>query len=748
MTMVAFGAAGLTAVEVGAAGMAAASAIAAAETASLWLTAASVAWQVGSTLFSAFHGANQSITGPRLKDLHVQSAAFGSPMKRFWGVDRMGGELIWIGSDGKGGRGIREVAIKKEIGKGKGGGTSTTYQYFADFAISINAASNCRGCIRIWAGPKLIWDNSKTATLESILGSGIPIGVNSTVTFYDGNENQQPPPLIEALSGVGNTSAYRNQFLAVFQNFEVTQYGSIPQFSFEVFTDGDADYAQKEFYQLNDLTGAWGRQASWSYVDSMGEIVALIANQPSTYATVVDGEPALKVYRLEADGSVIRDELPPFVLASSDDTTTASLLGGNFFQGVADEPCMCAANSNFRWLIRPDEPIVTFVLPGGIPGYGDLPFAFFAKKDDAIYFLGDGGWTYGLVKYNADTGAFLAAATMATLYDDGFINQIGMGDDFLWGFHRGLTDNDKLIKFDPDTLEKLAVIDLGNHQHTNYSELMSMFVENDNSIKFIGQRAGGPNATVVFWEYADDELTELGTAPAPDGFKEGTLFVRNGVWYNGNPGRWGQYDIAIQVWAPGSEGFCVPLWKIQRDINISCGLELEDFDVTELTDCVRGYTIDQQMSGRDATLPLQRYAYYDARERDLVLEFIKRGHDSVMTIPTADMAARPSLDAALPDLIASTRGDESELPVIIHVRFKDQDAFYQTGHAYSARLTSESKNTITVDVPIVMTASKAKQIGDVMMATLWLERAPKEILVPRRYMRLDAADAVTLEVAA
>ncbi len=745
----------LIATEVGAAGAAAGAAIAAASSAASLLSAASLAWSIGSTLFSAFHGANQSVTGPRLKDLHVQSAAFGAPMKRFWGVDRMAGELVWIGSDGKGGRGIREVAIKKKLGgKGKGGGTSTTYKYFADFAISINAASNCRGVIRVWAGPKLIYDNSKTATLESKLGTGITLGDAGTITFYDGNENQKPPPLIEALSGVGNTSAYRNQFLAVFQNFEVTQYGSIPQFSFECFTDGDDAFAQKEYYQLNELAagGDFGRQDSWSYVDPNGEIIVLVGNQPNLYGSIIDGEPALKIFRLEADGSIIEDALPPFILADPLDTSTTGQVGGNFFQGVADEPCMTAANGGKRWLIRPDKPIVTFELPAGLPGFAGLsmPFDFFAKKDDAIYFMGNGGQSYGLVKCNADTGAFIAAADMATLYDFGNLAQVAMGDDFLWVLRSGHVGNTYLLKYDPDTLERLDAIDLGSHEHTLavYNEISGFFVENDNSIKLIGRRDIGVDQYAVFWEWRDGVLTELGTALAPQGFKGGTLFVRNGVWYNGNSGYCGQYDIPIQVWAPGNEGFCVPLWKIVRDICIACGMETTDINVSELTDCVRGYTIDQQMTGRDAILPLQRYGFFDGRERDLVLEFPKRGHDSVMTIPQDDMAARPSLDAELPDLIASTRAEETELPVIIHVRFKDQDASYQTGHAYSARLTSESKNTITVDVPIVMTATKAKQIADVLMANHWLERAPKEILVSRRYMRLDAADPVTLDVAA
>jgi hypothetical protein len=731
------------------AGAAGAAAVTAAATFSLstLFTGASLAWSIGSTLFSAFQGANQSVTGPRLKDLHVQSAAFGTPIKRFWGVDRMAGELIWIGSDGKGGRGIRETAHTETVGgKGKGGGTTRTYTYDADFAISINGASNCRGVIRIWAGPKLIYDNSKSATLESIIGTGLQLNSGGgEVTFYDGNEDQEPPAIIEALSGVGNTSAYRNQFLAVFSNFDVTDYGGvIPHFSFECFTEGDEAWTMKEIYAVNDyLPPGAAKQASWSFVDPNGEIVLVGGLQGINYTTVTpDGEPGIRSLRLLANGDIIPEERPP------SGTVSPSFLGGGFSSGIADEHCSVLGTAGVKWLLRPGKAITEFILPSGYSYAGGVPGSFFAKKGEFIYFLGEGAWygDMGLFKYNADTGAFLAAADIAELYSFGFTQQCCIGDDYLWVFHKGHGDSERLLKFDLDTLELIGDIDLGinNSIITGQGELEALFVTNDNSIQFIGH--GGAGA--IFHEYKDGELTLLGDALAPQGIGAGALYVRGGAWYAGSFGSWGAYDANIRVWTEGNEGFCCPLWKIVRDICLACGLEERDIDVTELTDCVRGYTLDQQMTGRDAILPLQRYGFFDGRESDLVLEFPKRGHDAVMTIPEADMAARPSLDVELPDLIAETRGEETEIPVRVHCRFKDQDATYQTGHAYAARLTSESKQTVTADVPIVMTASKAKQICDVLMANYHMERSPKEILVSRRYLPLDAADPVNLEVVA
>jgi hypothetical protein len=742
------------AAEAGTLASATALAISAAETfsTSAILQGLSLAWSIGSTISSFFQGSNQSLNGPRLKDAHVQSAAFGTPMKRFWGIDRMAGELVWVGSDGKGGRGIRESKHHLSGGKGKGGSAGVFYTYAADFAISVNAASRCKGVIRIWAGAKLIYDVSADATLQGLVGTGQNLNdQDGSVTFYDGNENQQPPALIEALAGAGNTSAYRNQFLAVFSNFDTTQYGTIPSFSFECYTDGDDEYQEKMYYDTQQKAASdAGARISWSYVSQSGEIDVLIGNNNTDFTSIQGpintrepGQPVWRMFHLTPDGAITREDLAtswPSEFPPGNATAT----------GVSDEPMMINSFNgiNVVSIIRPGQ--ATLQITGGDavpPGSGTFAYMFFAKKGDRLWIGNDGNWVRGLTVFNFPGCA--ALHWWSETYSAFVMNTYGLsmgfqkGDDFLWYLTWGnspITGNSQLlVKLDPDTLEVVGYVDLG------VNNLSSFFVENDSNIFFIGDGSFGH---VAFYKWNGTTLDALGEADALHGNPGGNLFVRNNIWYQGSSGAWGSFDIALRVYGPGVEARCCPLWKIVRDICLACGLEEPDIDVSELTDCVQGYTIDQQMTGRDAILPLQRYAFFDGRESDLVLEFPKRGRPPVDVIPEDDLAARPGLDAQLPDAITTTRGQETELPMTVHVRFKDQDASYQTGHAYSARLTSESKNVLIVDVPIVMTADKAKQISYVLMAQNWLERAPKEIQVSRRYLPLDAADPIDIEVAA
>lgn len=715
------------------------------------LNTASLAWTIGSTISSFFQG-NQGVTGPRLKDVHVQSATFGTPMKRFWGVDRMAGVLVWIGSDGQGGRGIREHKHELSAGKGKGGPASAFYTYDADFAVSVNASSRCKGVIRIWAGPKLIYDVSADASMQSLIGTGVNLmGDKGTVTFYDGAEDQKPPAIIEALEGVGNTTAYRNQFLAVFTNFDVSEYHSIPQLSFECYTDGEQEYELKYIYDTQSLANHDpGAGISWSYVDQNGEIVVLVGNQLSSWNNVQPpgdrdpGQPIYRMFRLLADGSIIPEEKP----VAPDRFDDEPYFGGNFRVGHSDEPLMILYNTGFIWLIRPGMAIVH--ITAAPPPSGFMPNNLFAKSGDDIWMANDGTFTIGFARFNVNTGgliSYIPEADLPAFYASaGNGLALAKGDDFLWWlswFGKPTAGRQQLVKIDPDRLEIVGTVDIT----VAGLSFIAFDVHSDNEIYLLGASVPG---TYRFFQYDGENLIDLGAGPPTDltNFDSSTLIVRNGLWYFGSLGAWGFHLLDIRVFAPAAQARCCPLWKIVRDICIACGLGEEDIDVSELTDCVEGYTLDQQMSGRDAITPLQRYAFFDGRESDLKLDFIRRGHNAVATIPEDDLAARPSLDTRLPDAQTITRGQETELPSFVSVRFKDQDASYQTGEAHSARLTTESKNLVTVDVPVVMTATKAKRIAYVLMANNWLERSPREVQISRRYLPLDAADPVDIEVAA
>ena len=108
------------------------------------------------------------------------------------------------------------MSTRKEGGKGFGGPsvTSTTYSYFANFAVGL-----CEGPIgrvgRIWADGKLL-DTS-----------------NITMRIHTGGEDQAADPLIVAKEG--EAPAYRGLAYVVFERLPLEKFGNrLPQLSFEV----------------------------------------------------------------------------------------------------------------------------------------------------------------------------------------------------------------------------------------------------------------------------------------------------------------------------------------------------------------------------------------------------------------------------------------------------------------------------------------------------------------------------------
>ncbi len=166
----------------------------------------------GSLIDQALFGTKRQVEGPRLADLDIMSSSEGAPIPRVYGHARLAGQVIWATK-------LEEVlSIKKEGGKGIGGPrvTTTTYSYFANFAVGL-----CEGPVghvgRIWA-------------------DGKPLDTTGlTFRIYQGTEVQEPDALIVAKQGDEGAPAYRGLAYIVFERLPLEKFGNrIPQLSFEV----------------------------------------------------------------------------------------------------------------------------------------------------------------------------------------------------------------------------------------------------------------------------------------------------------------------------------------------------------------------------------------------------------------------------------------------------------------------------------------------------------------------------------
>ena len=104
----------------------------------------SAGWLIGSFIGSQLFGETQKVEGPRLGDLQVQASTYGMGIPQIWGAMRLAGNVIWA-------RDLIEKRNKQSAGKGGGGQTVVSYEYFATFAVAF--ASGPVDAIRRGSGP-------------------------------------------------------------------------------------------------------------------------------------------------------------------------------------------------------------------------------------------------------------------------------------------------------------------------------------------------------------------------------------------------------------------------------------------------------------------------------------------------------------------------------------------------------------------------------------------------------------------
>ena len=178
------------------------------------------------------------------------------------------------------------------------------------------------------------------------------------------------------------------------------------------------------------------------------------------------------------------------------------------------------------------------------------------------------------------------------------------------------------------------------------------------------------------------------------------------------------------------------------------GLESSDIDVAELTDDVDGYVINNQSTVRSAIEPLALTFNFDGVESDDTLKFLKRGRASSLTLTQPDLKFLSDQEG---EFLRETRMQEVELPERVSLVYLDPGKDYQQNTQTTKRISKPtpsmfSANQISNTIPVVMSASFAKQLSETLLYTSWIERIRQEIAISWEYAKLDPVDAVTINL--
>jgi len=651
---------------------------------------ASIGWTLGAALGNMLDP--QKIQGPRLDDLKLHNSSYGQITPRLWGTMRLAGNII----DEQ-----PELTEHSETsGGGKGGPEVTNYTYTCSFAVRL-----CEGPVlgirKIWANGRLIWDRSSTSTIES---NDLPI------TVYRGSEEQLPDPTLESIHGVGNVPAYRGVAYVVFSDLLLTEYGNaLPNLNFEVYTTASEIPERISFF-----TAAPEESPGWIY--------GVAYNAETGIITVGEwspgGHPTYAEQQWTTDG------------------TSVSSLPEQPISNFGELKCTIS-NLNIAAI--------------GIFGTGDTAwyrngeFLTFLTADGDVYGTGvyQGGFLYvahgpttpGIQRYSAPDGIPVGAPDIR-------INLPGASADSI---RFGTSDNGKLYVRDGSTglYEYSAELELEHHWDNadfpaglNVSNLKGNFVRYNDFFAFSFAGLGFDSMNLI--SVASDHTLSLYPQQRGGGDIPVYVFESDNVVPLAGGLVLGSDGVTNLAPTPGG----VPLSEIVGDISELCGLDGAEYDVSELTDIVDGYSVSQQAAGREWIQPLRDAWFFDAVERDEQVVFVKRGKASAVAIQEDDLSARGDGETA-PPIVGIVRAQEVDLPAIVNVSHIDAAADYQTGTQSARRQVTLSQSEVSLTLPINMTSAKAKSVADTQLYMAWIERDRYTLFTSRKYAKFEPTDVVT-----
>lgn len=201
-----------------------------------------------------------------------------------------------------------------------------------------------------------------------------------------------------------------------------------------------------------------------------------------------------------------------------------------------------------------------------------------------------------------------------------------------------------------------------------------------------------------------------------------------------------------RLWIGRASAQGVPLASIVADLCARGGLELSDINVNELTASLPGYVLGRQATIRAALEPLAQAFFFDGVESDDRLAFRTRGRAPALTLSPEHLLR---LEAPSGETWRARRAQEVDLPARVNILYMDCAAEYAQGTQTARRVASPvptmaSRNALTLELPMALTAGMAKSIAARLLYTAWAERSTYEARLPSDYLRLEPTDVVAL----
>ncbi len=700
---------------------------------------ASLGWAAGSIIGNMlFPGKLPDQQGPRLSDLKVQTSSYGNTLPIVKGAVRIAGNVIWSTD-------IVEHKHTEDVGGGKGGGPSqevTTYSYTVSCAIAF-----CEGPIagfkRIWANGRLILDAGSDASAGNIAASKLK---QTNLRVYLGDETQLPDATIEANLGVGNVPAYRGAAYIVLTDLELADFGnSIPNFTAEIVESGTVGALVSKGKTVLNASSPFGEWQIGTHLDNSGlHCFEFPAAYNVTGTGLLSFAVAYKLIPYSGAAKLIK-QIPISVQGSARNETSFPCIP----VGRSDEPGFGIVDIA---QISPTRYRFNYVRANG-QGFNfgvsaantDFTSTFarnwvWAKRGDFICWGDQSTNRAFLASFSGSVRGELTlsvgvpmVAVLECFVTDGYA--------YVSGRHAPGVQGNEIVKRYSLTgawVDDWLTGSLFSGAPT--VDWVHAQILSENEVYFPHRPANGLSRCV----YGATTLTLVGTgfdaargsSSVPYTFQmSGNLVV---VWTSEtfNPVPYGRAHFFT---ANTVQAIDPTVGSIVANLCARAGLAPSQYDVSALTETLTGYVVANQSTVRACLEQLATGFFFDATESDALIKFVTRGGATALIIAPEDLVLEgESVKRSI------TRAQEIELPQRLNLVFLDKGLDGQQNAQKSRRWVGLSKEEQTIELPVVLTADKAKKIADKIIYNAWTERLRHSFNLPERYSRLEPTDVVSL----
>ena len=643
------------------------------------------------------------VEGPRLDDLSVSTADYGTPLVQFHGTVRL--ELPCMYAET-----IRE---EKDKQKGKGG-KYVEYKYFGTWA-SFVADHQISAVVMLWLDRHLVIDTTKTAgpVLKFVPGpAGIEMKLQWSDKFriYYGTETQQPDPrmlaTIEANEGAGMCPAYLGMAYLMFEDLPLEKFGNrLPQVS-GVFSRPDPTHlfptlsVARTDARLNTeprfspdrrklIAASGGLVDYWvlpllTRISSQQPVTGAsppfgVTNDGSFYAVELNGISGGNVYHCSAFGASTQ-----LVNGRTDAAHTHTFYAG--CEWVNNELCIYPAGLIQATMGSLESDGLGLYIHGTDPGF--IPTHYFATRTGPPMAVGKGplGTEPSVYFVEAPAGTASWAVNVG-----GFPGNCSAMEN---------ADGNYVV-YSP-ALNKLFLIDSSAHTLLASINAPSGFP----SAMHRTVMAGALPGTSFLWfqdtEINTRDLTIKRTIDFTDWTTAGQSFQLYDVNNHALIGEDFLFGSDNWVWrfldrqAPTG----TLLGDICADVALQCGMLPDEFDFSDLDQAVPGYAWTQG-PGKEIVGPLLELYDSDIGPHEWIQRGLKRGRALGGPPITSEwMVPESGEDGGPKPLWKIPMAAETDLPLQVFATFSDPTMEYQpnTDLAQRSAAAVDTKRVVTFDL--------------------------------------------------